>query len=64
MHIVIILPVALCWSETWSLTLTEEHRLRPFCDCELTEILGSKRQNGNGVLWSFMNRASCQILLE
>ena len=41
MHIVIILPVALCGLETWYLTLREEHRLRAFGDYELTEILGS-----------------------
>jgi hypothetical protein len=26
----IILPVGLCWCESWSLTLREEHRLRVF----------------------------------
>jgi hypothetical protein len=64
MHIVIILPVDLCGRETWSLILREEHRLRAFGDCELTEILGSERENVNCVLWSFMICASCQILLE
>jgi len=64
MHIVIILPVALCGLETWSFTLREEDRLRAFGDYELTEILGSWRENGNCVLWSFMICASCQILLE
>lgn len=64
MHIVIILPVALCMHETWSLAVKEEHRLRAFGDCELMELFGSKRENGNCVLWSFMICASCQILFE
>ena len=65
MHIVIILPVALCGRETWSISLLrKEHRLRAFGDCELTQILGSKTENGNCVLWSFMICASHQMLFR
>jgi hypothetical protein len=64
MHIVIILPVALCGRETCSLTLREEHRLRAFGGCELAEMFGTKRENGNCVLWNFMICASCQVLLD
>jgi hypothetical protein len=39
----IILPVALYWCETWSLTLKEEHRLRVFEKRLLRRIYQSKR---------------------
>jgi hypothetical protein len=44
----IILPVFLCGSETWSLTLKEEHRLRVFENRVLRRIFGRKR---DGVTW-------------
>jgi hypothetical protein len=37
----IILPVAFCGSETWSLTLREEHRLRVFENRVLRKIFGT-----------------------
>jgi hypothetical protein len=39
----IILPVALYGSETWSLTLREEHGLREFENSVLRRIFGPKR---------------------
>jgi hypothetical protein len=39
----IILPVILYGCETWSLTLTEEHRLRVFENEVLRRIFGPKR---------------------
>jgi hypothetical protein len=39
----IILPVVLYGSETWSLTLKEEHNLRVLEDRALRGIFGSKR---------------------
>ena len=39
----VILPVVLYGSETWSLTLTEEHRLRVFQNRALREIFWPKR---------------------
>jgi hypothetical protein len=42
-HETIILPVILYGSETWSLTLREEHRLRAFENRVLRRIFGPKR---------------------
>jgi hypothetical protein len=42
----IILPVVLYGSETWSLTLREEHRLRVFENRVLRRIFGPKRGDG------------------
>jgi hypothetical protein len=39
----VILPVALCECESWSLTLREEHRVRVFESRLLRRILGPKR---------------------
>jgi hypothetical protein len=39
----IILPVVLYGSESWSLTLREEHRLRVFENRVLRRIFGQKR---------------------
>ena len=39
----IILPIVLYGSETWSLTLREEHRLRAFENKVLRKIFGAKR---------------------
>jgi hypothetical protein len=40
---IIILPVVLCWCETWCLTSREEHRLRVFENRVLRRIFGLKR---------------------
>jgi hypothetical protein len=40
----VILPVALCGCEIWSLTLREEHRLRVFENRVLRRIFGPKRE--------------------
>ena len=36
--------VAFCWRETWSLTFTEEHRLRTIVTRILRESFGPKRE--------------------
>ena len=56
----IILPVVLYGCETWSLTLREEHRLRPFENKVLRKIFEAKRNKitGNGesyIMLSYMN---------
>jgi hypothetical protein len=43
MYKTIILPVVLCWCETWSLTLREEHRLWVFENRVLRRIFCGKR---------------------
>jgi hypothetical protein len=43
-----ILPVALYGSETWSLTLKEEHRLRVFENRVLRRISGPRRDEVTG----------------
>jgi hypothetical protein len=44
----IILPVVLLGSETWSLTLREEQRLRMFENMVLRKIFGPKRDDVTG----------------
>jgi hypothetical protein len=44
----LILPVVLYGSETWSLTLREEHRLKVFETRVLRRIFGSKRDEVTG----------------
>jgi hypothetical protein len=44
MYKTVILPVVLYGSETWSLTLREEHRLRVFENMVLRKIFGPKRE--------------------
>jgi hypothetical protein len=44
----IILPVVLYGCETWSLTLSEEHRLRVFENGVLRRIFGPKRDEVTG----------------
>jgi hypothetical protein len=44
----IILPVVLCWCETWSITLREEHRLRLLENRVLRGIFGPKRDEVMG----------------
>jgi hypothetical protein len=45
-----ILPVGVYGSGTWSLTLTEEHRLRIFDNSVLRRIFGSNREEVTGEL--------------
>jgi hypothetical protein len=40
----IILPVLVCGCETWSLTLSKEHRLKVFENRVLRRIFGPKRE--------------------
>jgi hypothetical protein len=44
----IILPVVLYGCETWSLTLSEEHRLRVFESSALRGIFGPRRNEETG----------------
>jgi hypothetical protein len=44
----IILPVVLCGCETWSLTLSEVHRLREFENRVLRRIFGPKKDEVTG----------------
>jgi hypothetical protein len=44
----IILPVVLYGWETWSVTLSEEHRLRVFENRVLRRMFGSKRDEVTG----------------
>jgi hypothetical protein len=44
----IILPVVLYGCETWSLTLSEQHRLRVFENRVLRRIFGPKRDEVTG----------------
>jgi hypothetical protein len=48
MHRTIILPVVLCGCETWSLTSSEERRLRVFENRVLRRIFGTKRDEVTG----------------
>jgi hypothetical protein len=48
MHKTIILSVVLYGCETWSLTLSEEHRLRVFENRVLRRIFGPKREEVTG----------------
>jgi len=43
-HRTIILPVVLYGCETWSITLTEERRLRVFEDRVMSRIFGPRRE--------------------
>ena len=45
---IIILPVVLYGCETWSLTLSEERRLRVFENRVLRKVFGSKRDEVTG----------------
>jgi hypothetical protein len=47
----IILPVVLYWSETWSVTLREEHKRKVFGNRVLRRIFGPKRDEVMGE-WS------------
>jgi hypothetical protein len=52
----IILPVVLYGCETWSLTLTEEHRLRVFENRVLRRIFGPTREEVTGEWRKLHNR--------
>ena len=60
----IILPVVLYGCEIWSLTLTEECRLRVFENRILMRIFGSKRdENGSGEGSTMRNFVVCTVNL-
>jgi hypothetical protein len=46
--IIISLPVVLYWCETWSVTLSEEHRLSVFENKLLRRIFGTKNDELTG----------------
>jgi hypothetical protein len=60
----IILPVVLYGSETWSLTLREEHRLRVFENKVLRRIFGPKRDEVTAEWGTRHNEELRQVLLE
>jgi len=51
----IIVPVASCGCETWSLTLREERRLRVFENRVLRRIFGPKRDEVTGECRKLLN---------
>jgi hypothetical protein len=57
----IILPVVLYGSETWSLTLREEHRLRMFENRVLRRIFGLKRDEVTGEWRKLLNEELCDL---
>jgi hypothetical protein len=57
----IILPIVLCVYETWSLTLSEEHRLRVFENGVLRRIFGPKRDERTGE-WRKLHNEELHIL--
>ena len=57
----IILPVAMYGSETWSLTLREEHRLRVFENKVLRKIFGAKEDEIRGE-WIKLHNAELHAL--
>ena len=66
---IILLPVVLYGCETWSLTLTEERRLRMFENRVLRRIFGPKRDEvtgdgGNSILRNLMICTAHPILCE
>jgi hypothetical protein len=61
MYKTIILPVVLYGSETWSLTLREEHRLRVFENRVLRRIFGPKRAEVTGE-WRKLNNEKLRDL--
>ena len=48
LYIIISLPVVLYWCETWSVTLSEERRLRVFENKLLRRIFGTKSDEVTG----------------
>jgi hypothetical protein len=49
MYRIKIMPVVLYWSETWSLTLREEHGLRVSKNRVLRNMCGLKRDEATGI---------------
>jgi len=65
----VILSVVMYGCETWSLTLTEEHRQRVFENRVLRKIFGPKREKATGnvedyIPRSFMVSYSSQNILQ
>jgi hypothetical protein len=56
----VILPVVLYGSETWSLSLKEEHRLRVFENRVLRRIFGPKREEDGS--WRKLHNDECHDL--
>ena len=57
----IILPVLLYGCETWSLTLTEEHRLRMFENKVLRKMFGATKEEITGE-WRMLHNAELHAL--
>jgi hypothetical protein len=64
MYKIIILPVILYGSETWSLTLKEEHRLKVFENRLLRRIFGPKRDEVTGKLRKLRNEEHNDLYLR
>ena len=60
-RVTITLPVVLYGCETWSLTVTEEQRLRVFENKVLTKIFGAKRDEITGE-WRKLHNAELHAL--
>ena len=60
----IILPVVLYSSETWSLTLREEHRLRVIENKVLRKIFGAKRDEITGEWRSYIMLSYTHCILR
>jgi hypothetical protein len=59
------LPVVLYGSETWSLTLKEEHRRRVFENRALRKIFGPKKDEAiGGIMSNFITCTIRQVYLE
>jgi hypothetical protein len=56
MYKIIIFPVVLYGSETWSLTLREEHRLRVFENRVLRRVFGLRRDEVKGEWRNLRNK--------
>jgi hypothetical protein len=61
MYRTVILPVVLCGCEAWSLTLTEEHRLRMFENRVLKKIFGPNREEVTGEWGKLHNEELCHL---
>ena len=56
----IVLPVVFYGCKSWSLTFTEEHRLRVFENKVLRKIFGAKRDEITGE-WRKLHPATCIV---
>jgi hypothetical protein len=61
MYRTVILPVVLYGCETWSLTLTEERRLRVFENRVLRRIFGPKKDEVMGEWRKLHNKELCDL---